>query len=477
MQNKNKKIPFVHLHTHTDYSLLDGAIRIDSMLKKASEFNMKHVAITDHGVMFGVLDFYKQAQKAGINPVIGCEAYIAAGKMENKTPADKKSFHLILLAKNNQGYKNLCKLSSIAHLKGFYYKPRIDKEILSEHAEGIIALSACLKGEIPSKLAQGDIEAADEIAKFYLKTFKEDNFFLEVQHNGIPIQEKINAALFEMSKRLSIPIVATNDCHYLAKEDVRAHDALLCIQTGKKVSDTARLKFNTDQLYFKSPVEMEEYFTDTPQVLANTVKIAQRCEVDLSFKKYHFPQFETKEKNKSIEEIFEKKVKKGLEKRKTQIKSINKDIAVYDKRLDYEISVIKKMGFCGYFLIVADIIKYAKKNNIPVGPGRGSAAGSLVAYSLGITGLDPLEYGLIFERFLNPARISMPDIDIDFCIEGRENVFKYVVNKYGGEDYVAQISAFGRLKAKAVIRDVGRVLDIPLNQVDSIAKQIPDTLN
>ncbi len=248
MQNRNSKIPFVHLHTHTDYSLLDGAIRIDAMLQKASEFGMKHVAITDHGVMFGALEFYQKAQKAGINPIIGCEAYIASGKMENKTPADKKSFHLILLAKNNVGYKNLCKLASIAHLKGFYYKPRIDREILSKHTEGLIALSACLKGEIPSKLAQEDIEAADEIAKFYLKIFKEDNFFLEVQNNGIQLQEKINAALFDMSKRLSIPIVATNDCHYLTKEDVQAHDALLCIQTGKKVNDTARLKFNTDQL-------------------------------------------------------------------------------------------------------------------------------------------------------------------------------------------------------------------------------------
>mmetsp|Transcript_22468 Transcript_22468/g.10801 ORF Transcript_22468/g.10801 Transcript_22468/m.10801 type:complete len:1124 (+) Transcript_22468:87-3458(+) len=439
---------------------------------------MKHVAITDHGTMFGVLDFYLQAKKAGIKPVIGCECYIAPRTLHDKTPLDREGLtHLVLLAQNQEGYKNLCKLSSIAQLEGFYYKPRIDKEILKQHSTGLIALSACLHGEVASRIKEDNIEAADEAAKFYLKTFEEGNFFLEVQNNGIDVQEKINSVLIDMSKRLSIPLVATNDCHYLNKEDSRVHDVLLCIQTSKRVQDTNRLKFNTNQLYFKSKEEMAVYFANYPDAIENSVKIAERCNFEFDFNTYYFPKFEAENK-KSIEPLFKKRVTDGFKKVFQQIstKNPNADIDIYQKRLDYEISVIIDMSFCGYFLIVADFIRYAKENKIPVGPGRGSATGSLVAYSLQITDLDPLEYGLFFERFLNPARKSMPDIDVDFCINGREDVFKYVVDKYGGSAYVAQIITFGKLKVKAVIRDVGRALDIPLKKVDTIAKMVPDGL-
>ena len=469
---------FVHLHVHTQYSLLDGAIRLDRLIQRCKDFEMDSVAITDHGTMFGVVEFYGKAKDAQIKPIIGCECYVAPRTLNDKTPLDKEgTSHLLLLAQNQEGYQNLCKLATVAQLDGFYYKPRIDKELLKAHTRGLIALSACLHGEVASHLVHGRMERAEEAAIYYQNLFGENNFFLEVQNNGIDIQEKVNNGLLDISRRLSIPLVATNDCHYLDKDDVRAHDVLLCIQTGKVVHDDKRMKFRTDQLYFKSKDEMCDYFKDYPGAIENTVEIANRCHVEFDFKTYHFPKFETPPEE-TPDSLFEKETLEGFERIMAKIRRKKPDVdeSNYKKRLDYEVSVIKTMGFSGYFLIVADFIRYAKNHKIPVGPGRGSAAGSLVAYSLGITDLDPLEYGLIFERFLNPSRISMPDIDVDFCINGREDVFKYVVKKYGGGDYVAQIITFGKLKTRAVIRDVGRALGIALKEVDTIAKMVPDVL-
>jgi DNA polymerase-3 subunit alpha len=440
---------------------------------------MDAVAITDHGTMFGAMTFYEKANKAGIKPIIGCECYLAPRRLTEKTSLDKRGLsHLILLAENQEGYRNLCKLVTIAQLKGFYYKPRIDKDVLKQYIKGLIGCSGCLHGEIPRLIQENRIDKADEAARFYLDVFGEGNFFLEVQNNGIDVQEKVNQALLDMSKRLSIPLVASNDCHYLDKEDVRAHDVLLCIQTGKTVHDMDRLRFRTDQLYLKSKAEMYSAFKDYPGALENTVDIAGRCNIEFDFNSYHFPKFETPSQQ-TADEVFEQTVRDGFKSVFKRIKTKNPDVdkKLYVDRMEKEIDVINSMGFPGYFLIVADFIRYAKENNIPVGPGRGSAAGSLVAYSLGITDLDPIEHGLIFERFLNPARKSMPDIDVDFCINGREEVFKYVVEKYGGGDFVAQIITFGKLKTRAVIRDVGRALDIPLYEVDAIAKMVPDVLN
>jgi len=477
----NSSNDFVHLHVHTQYSLLDGAIRFDELFKKSAELDMKAVAITDHGTMFGCVEFYEKALKSNIKPIIGCECYVAPRRLSDKTPLDHKGIsHLIILAQNNEGYKNLCKLVSTARIAGFYHKPRIDKALLEKHSGGLIGLSACLNGEIPKMITAGNMDKADDAARKYCQIFGDGNFYLEVQNNGIDIQESVNQALFDMSHRLSIPLVATNDCHYLNPGDVKAHDVLLCIQTGKTVQMPNRLKFGTTQLYYKSKPEMFSYFKNHPDAIANTVNIAERCHVDFDFKTYHFPKFETPPGQEEAD-LFENKVREGyqgiLELLKQQNPGNDVDLSVYDKRIDYEIRLIKEMGFSGYFLIVADFIQYAKSHDIPVGPGRGSAAGSLVAYSLGITNLDPIKYGLIFERFLNPARKSMPDIDVDFCINGREHVFKYVVDKYGGGERVAQIITFGKLKTRAVIRDVGRALDIPLHEVDSIAKMVPDVLN
>ncbi|MBU4420908.1 MAG: DNA polymerase III subunit alpha [Proteobacteria bacterium] len=471
--------PFVHLHVHTQYSLLDGAIRIDALLKRSIDFGMDSVAITDHGTMFGVLEFFEKAGKAGVKPIIGCECYVAPRNLTDKTPLDNKGLsHLVLLAENPEGYRNLCKLATIAQLKGFYHRPRIDKNVLREHSKGLIALSACLHGEIPRLISENRLDEADDAARTYFDIFGEDNFFLEVQGNGIHVQEKVNKALLDMSERLSIPLVATNDCHYLDKEDARAHEILLCIQTGKTIYDPDHFRFGTDQLYFKSREEMHNYFGSYPGALENTVSIAKRSNVDFDFKTYHFPKFETPS-GQTAEEFFEQKALEGYNQKIKRIKEKNPGIdeSQYKERIKSEISTINSMGFSGYFLIVADFIDYAKKHDIPVGPGRGSAAGSLVAYSLGITDLDPIEHGLIFERFLNPGRKSMPDIDVDFCINGREEIFRYVVEKYGGGEYVAQIITFGKLKTRAVIRDVGRALDIPLHEVDAIAKMVPDVLN
>jgi len=475
----NADIEFVHLHVHTQYSLLDGAIRIDPLLERVIEFGMNSVAITDHGTMFGVFDFFEKAKKAGIKPIIGCECYVAPRRIKDKTPQDHKGLsHLILLAENQEGYRNLCRLASIGQLEGFYYKPRIDKTLLKEYHKGLIGLSACLQGEIPKIVQTNRLEDAENAVREYLDILGEGNFFLEVQNNGIESQDVVNQAFLELGQKHSIPLVATNDCHYLDKEDVRAHDVLLCIQTAKTIYDKERLKFRTDQLYFKPKEEMHAYFKDYPNALENTVDIAKRCDLSFDLDTYHFPNFEA-DLEGSIEDLFEKKVRQGFESRIKTILGKKEKIEkkVYQDRLENEIGIIRSMGFTGYFLIVADFISYAKEKHIPVGPGRGSAAGSLVAYSLGITDLDPIEYGLIFERFLNPARKSMPDIDVDFCINGREEVFKYVVDKYGGGDYVAQIITFGKLKTRAVIRDVGRALDIPLREVDIIAKCVPDILN
>ncbi len=470
---------FVHLHVHTQYSLLDGAIRIDDLLQRAAQFGMHSVATTDHGTMFGAVEFYEKATKAGIKPIIGIETYVAPRTRFDKTPIDNRDLcHLILLAENQEGYRNLCKLASVAQLEGFYYKPRIDKQILREHSKGLIAMTACLHGEIPRRIQDSKMEIADAAAREYLEIFGENRFYLEVQNNGIEIQDRVNEALLDMSQRLSIPLVASNDCHYLDRDDVRAHDVLLCIQTGKTIHDTNRLQFRTDQLYLKSKEEMYASFSSYPDAISNTVDIARRCNLEFDFKTYHFPQFDTGSEQ-TADELFEQNVRQGFVSILERVKNMNPqfDEAVYRDRLDYEISIIKEMGFSGYFLIVADFIRYAKESGVPVGPGRGSAAGSLVAYSLGITDLDPIYHGLIFERFLNPARKSMPDIDVDFCIDGREDIYKYVVDKYGGGDYVAQIITFGKLKTRAVIRDVGRALDIPLREVDAIAKMVPDVLN
>ncbi|MBW1988467.1 MAG: DNA polymerase III subunit alpha, partial [Deltaproteobacteria bacterium] len=454
--------------------LLDGAIPVGRLVDRVAELGMDSVALTDHGSMFGVLDFYFTAKEKGIKPIIGCECYVAPKSRFDKTSADKESFHLVLLAKDLTGYKNLCKLASLAHLEGFYYKPRIDKELLAEHAEGLIGLSGCLQGEIPRLLRDGQEEQAADAARQYADILGPDNFYLELQNNGVPEQEPMNQALAGLGRRLSIPLVGTNDCHYLFPGDHRAHEVLVCIQTNRTIHDENRLKFKTTELYLKSPEEMRQYFARFPGAVENTVAIAERCNLELPLGEFHFPVFKTPE-GASVEDYLEQRAAEGLERRLADVRSKNPDLdeSPYRERLSYELSVIREMGFPSYFLIVADFIEFSRSKGIPVGPGRGSAAGSLVAYSLGITDIDPLEHGLIFERFLNPARKSMPDIDVDFCIEGREEVYKYVSEKYGGGDYVAQIITFGTLKPRAVIRDVGRALDVPLKDVDRVAKLVP----
>ncbi len=467
---------FYHLHVHTEFSLLDGAIRIDSLIKRCLEYGMDAVSMTDHGTMFGVAAFYEKARKAGIKPVLGCEVYVAPRTLNDRTQLDHKGLnHLVLLAKDREGYANLCKLVSIAQLKGFYYKPRIDRELLSEHAKGLIGLSACLKGDIPQAIIEGNMEKADKAAEYYLNTLGEDNFFLEIQENGMEIQHRVNEGIYDMSQRLSIPMVATNDCHYLSREDSTAHEVLLCIQTGNTLTDQNRFKFDSDQLYFKSQQEMVDSLGRYPGAIENTCDVISRCNVEFDDKSYHFPRYAQTD-DISEDELFKEKAMAGFEKKLALLKKQNPDLneKEYRDRIDYEIGIILDMGFPGYFLIVADFIEQSRKIGVPVGPGRGSAAGSMVAYAMDITALDPIEHGLIFERFLNPSRISMPDIDVDFCIEGRDRVYKYVIDRYGGPENVCQIITFGKLKAKAVIRDVGRALGVLLSEVDEIAKMIPD---
>ncbi len=474
---------FVHLHLHTEYSLLDGAIGLDKLIKKAIDLKMPAVAVTDHGNLFSALDFYLKAMKAGIKPIIGCEIYVAPGsRLEKSAPSgqnEEASYHLILLSRTKQGYKNLVKLVTAAYLEGFYYKPRIDKELLKQHSEGLIGLSACLGGEIPSLLIQNRYEDAKRVALEYEGIFGKENFYLELQDNGIPEQEQVNRELLKLTRDTGIPVVATNDCHYLDKEDHKAHDALLCIQTGKTVKDENRLRFSSETFYMKTPEEMKKAFSHVPEAIANTVRRAERCNLELELGKYHLPHFPVPE-GYTREAFMAELARKGLDERFIEIEAVRGtgsiDKKMYRDRLEFEIQMIDQMGFAGYFLIVSDFIRHAKEHGIPVGPGRGSAAGSLVAYSLRITDLDPLPYNLLFERVLNPERISMPDIDVDFCQERRDEVLKYVTEKYG-QDHVTQIITYGTMLAKGVIRDVGRVLDIPYAECDRIAKLIPNKLN
>jgi DNA polymerase-3 subunit alpha len=474
---------FVHLHLHTEYSLLDGAISVDKLVKKAVDLKMPAVAVTDHGNLFSVIDFYQSALKAGVKPIIGCEIYVAPGSRFDKSlPAgrnDEEFYHLILLARDRQGYKNLLKLVSSAYLEGFYYKPRIDKDLLRQHNGGLIGLSACLGGEVPALLLQGRTEDAKRTALDYQEILGKENFYLELQDNGIPEQEQVNRELVKLSRDTGIPVVATNDCHYLDMEDHKAHDALLCIQTGKMVKDTNRLKFSSETFYMKTPEEMKKAFSYIPEAVSNTLRIAERCNLELELGKYHLPRFPVPE-GYDLNSYMEELARQGLEKRFAEIEAVRGagsiDREAYRRRLESEIQMIEKMGFPGYFLIVWDFIRYGKEHGIPVGPGRGSAAGSLVAYSLRITDLDPIPYNLLFERFLNPERISMPDIDVDFCQDRRDEVIRYVTERYG-PDHVTQIITYGTMLAKGVIRDVGRVLDIPYAEVDKVAKLVPNRLN
>lgn len=456
---------FVHLHVHTEYSLLDGANRIKDIPKRVKELGMDAIAITDHGSMYGVMEFYKACKKENIKPIIGCELYIAKRKMEDKDPLkDKTRYHLTVLAKNNKGYENLSKLVSYSNTIGMYYKPRIDKELLKKYSEGLIILSGCMQGEIAQALLLGNDTKAEEIALWYKDLFKDD-FYLEIQANGLEKQNIVNTKMINLARKLDIKLVATNDAHYMYKEDASIHEILLCMQTGKTIYDEDRMKFGTDELYLKSYEEMEEAFKNVPEAIKSTKEIADKCELEIEFGNTKLPNYEISE-NMSHFEYLKKLCYEGLNERYNELTDEIKD------RIEYELNVINKMGFTDYFLIVWDFIKYAKENKIPVGPGRGSGAGSIAAYALKITDIDPLKYNLLFERFLNPERISMPDFDIDFCNERREEVLEYVERKYG-KDHVSQIITFGTLAARAVIRDVGRVLQIPLPKVDKIAKSVP----
>ncbi|HZJ76932.1 MAG TPA: DNA polymerase III subunit alpha, partial [Oscillospiraceae bacterium] len=457
---------FVHLHVHTEWSLLDGFAIIEKMMDKVKELGMDAVAITDHGTMFGVVDFYKAAKKRGIRPIIGCEVYTAARTMEDKDPQkDKNQGHLVLLAKNQEGYQNLIELVSNGFLRGFYYKPRIDYHELSKHSKGLIGLSGCLAGDIHRLLLQDQYEMAKKLALKLKSIFEENSFYFELQDHNMEEQKKVNLQLIKLGRELDIPLAATNDVHYINKEDAEVHDILLCIQTGKIKEDTDRMKFPNNEFYLKSSEEMKEIFAFAPEAISNTVKIAEQCNVDFDFDTIYLPEYEMPH-NECKVDYLRKICFEGLEKRYNPVTGELKE------RLNKELAVIESMGYVEYFLIVRDFIRYAKDNKIPVGPGRGSAAGSIVAYTLGITDIDPIKYNLIFERFLNPERVSMPDIDIDFCYERREEVIDYVKQKYG-EDKVAQIITFGTMAARAAIRDVGRVINMPYNEVDKTAKQIP----
>ena len=462
---------FTHLHVHTEYSLLDGSNKIKEYVDRVKALGMDSAAITDHGVMYGVIDFYRAARSAGINPILGCEVYVAPGSRFDREAGsgDDRYYHLVLLAENNQGYSNLMKIVSKGFVEGFYYKPRVDLSLLEKYHEGIIALSACLAGEVARFLTRGMYEDAKKAALRYQDIFGKGNFFLELQDHGIPEQQNVNQQLLKMHRETGIELVATNDVHYTLAEDAQPHDVLLCLQTGKKLADEDRMRYEGGQYYVKSPEEMERLFPYAPEALENTHKIAQRCHVEIEFGVTKLPKFDVPEGYTSWEYLNELCFR-GLEERYQPVTEELKE------RLNYELSTIRNMGYVDYFLIVWDFIKYARDHDIMVGPGRGSAAGSLVAYTLGITQLDPIRYDLLFERFLNPERVSMPDIDVDFCFERRQEVIDYVRRKYG-DDCVVQIVTFGTLAARGVIRDVGRVMDLPYAQVDTIAKMIPQELN
>lgn len=458
---------FSHLHVHTEYSLLDGACRIKEMCSLARRMGMDSVAITDHGSMYGVLSFYNACREVGLRPIVGCEVYVARGSRHTKNQGVKDDpYHLVLLAETNEGYKNLMKIVSIGFLEGFYYRPRVDLETLSRYSKGLIALTGCIAGEIPSWLARGLKGEAGKSLCRYLDIFGKDNVFIEIQRNGVEGQEEINKELVALSERYGVPLVATNDCHYLTRKDARYHEILLAIQTGTNIDDPSRLRFPSDEFYFKSPEEMALEFADLPEAISNTGLIADRCNVQLDFSSIHLPEYPLPDGQDSFV-LLSELATEGLKRKSGGVIDETRQ-----ERLEYELSVIKSMGYSSYFLIVADFVEYAKKQGIAVGPGRGSAAGSLVAYALGITGIDPLEHDLVFERFLNPERISMPDIDIDFQDDRRDEVIAYVREKYGS-DRVAQIITFGTMAARAAIRDVGRALNLPYGEVDKIAKMIP----
>ena len=462
---------FTHLHVHTEYSLLDGSSKIGELAARAKELGMDSMAITDHGVMYGVIDFYRAARAAGIKPIIGCEVYVSPGSRFDRETVhgEDRYYHLVLLAENNTGYQNLMKIVSKGFVDGFYYKPRIDEEVMREYHEGIIALSACLAGEVPRYLEKGLYEEAKEAAKRHLEIFGEGNYFLELQDHGIPLQRQVNQGIMRLSKELNIPLVATNDCHYINADDWEAHDILLCIQTGKKVSDENRMRYEGGQYYVKSEEEMRQLFPYAPEAIENTHKIAERCNVEIEFGVTKLPRFDVPDGYDSwgyLNHLCDE----GFALRYPD------DDGTLRARLDYELGTIKSMGYVDYFLIVWDFINFAKSHGIAVGPGRGSAAGSIVAYCLKITDIDPIRYQLLFERFLNPERVSMPDIDVDFCYERRQEVIDYVVEKYG-KDQVAQIVTFGTLAARGVIRDVGRVMDLPYNLCDQVSKMVPAELN
>ena len=462
---------FAHLHVHTEYSLLDGSNKIHEYVARVKELGMNSAAITDHGVMFGCIDFYRAAKAAGIKPILGCEVYVAPGSRFDREAGqtENRYYHLVLLAENNQGYQNLMKIVSKAFIDGFYYKPRVDLELLEEYHEGIIALSACLAGEVAKNLTRGFYEEAKKAALRYQEIFGEGNFFLEMQDHGIPEQQRVNQQLLRMHQETGIELVVTNDVHYTYDTDVEAHDILLCVQTGKRLQDEDRMRYEGGQYYVKSPEEMLKLFPYIPEALENTQKIADRCNVEIEFGVTKLPKFDVPAPYTSWEYL-NKLCYDGLKERYTE------NLDELGKRLEYELGVIQKMGYVDYFLIVWDFIRFARDHDIMVGPGRGSAAGSLVSYTLGITKLDPIKYDLLFERFLNPERVSMPDIDVDFCFERRQEVIDYVVEKYG-KDRVVQIVTFGTMAARGVIRDVGRVMDLPYAQCDSIAKMIPTELN
>lgn len=471
---------FVHLHLHTQYSLLDGANKVAQLIPRVAEYGMPAVAITDHGNMFGAIDFYRTAASHGIKPIIGCEVYVAPQSRFDKQAAAADdlehggNFHLILLAMNQAGYQNLCRLVTAGFTEGFYRKPRVDRELLRELNHGLIALSGCLSGELARAMLRDDTKRARVAAEEYASIFAE-RFYIEIQSNHLPQQEKINPALIELARELSLPLVGTNDCHYLKPEDAEAHEVLLCVQSAKVMSDENRWRFGTDQLYVKTPKEMETEFSDCPEAVANTLEIAERCTLELSFGNFYFPDYDI-ETGQTLDECLDRTARDGLEDRLALLRARddwNADTEqTYRERLTYELRVISEMGFAGYFLIVADFIGYAKARGVPVGPGRGSAAGSLVAYALKITDVDPIRYQLLFERFLNPGRKSMPDIDVDFCYERRDEVIRYIKEKYG-EDRVAQIITFGTLKGKQAIKDVGRALEFSYGETDRIAKLYP----
>ena len=463
-------VPFAHLHVHSEYSLLDGACRIEELADRVAALGQTACALTDHGVMYGVIDFYRACKARGIHPVIGCEVYLAPHSRFDRSYVNGEwHSHLILLCENMTGYRNLIHMVSLGFAEGFYMKPRIDMELLRQHSEGLICLSACLAGAIPRAIAEGDMDGAYELCEDFLEIFDRDHFYLEVQDHGIEVQKKVNEGLFKLAEELNIGLVATNDAHYLTKKDARIQDVLMAIQMGKTVDDPTRMKFETQEFYIKDADEMAALFPDHPEALENTVRIAERCQVEFEFGKYHLPEFDVPQGYTALEYL-QKLCNEGFAKRYPN------DDGTVRARLQYEIDMITQMGFVDYFLIVSDFIGYAKSQGIPVGPGRGSAAGSVVSYCLGITDLDPIHYSLYFERFLNPERVSMPDIDVDFCYVRRPEVIDYVTRKYG-KDHVAQIVTFGTMAARGAIRDVGRALDIPYNEVDVVAKQVPNELH